>query len=132
MAHQMAPRDYLQWLYTNCWNNHFSPHLNNYGQTQQFCVVTLDQIDNQDSYGDDDPYWKAVSWAESGPQHTEAKLLEVLPDMIIECYQTYHEFPRDIYLFTFQAPCAACIIDLRNYIPDLVRDVTDRLRQMDL
>ena len=112
----MDHRKYLVWLYTNCYKNHFEKSCG--GDVQQFCVSTLDQITNTESYGMENPSWRAVSFEETSKEkdkirgasrHAEVAIAYKLPYMILEYYKTKQEFPKNIYLFSLNAPCLSCV-----------------------
>ena len=135
----MDHRSYLQWLYTNSWNNHFKA---SYGdETKQFCIATLDQIKDQSSYGTQMPSWKAVSFAESGkqvdqingkPKHAEVAIIYKLPDMILQYFTIENKFPENIYFFTLHAPCPSRARRLATMIDLTWACVKSRFTEQDM
>ena len=128
---------YLQWIYTNCWMNHFQ---NNYEGKDQFCVVTLDQIDDQKSYGRHVPFWKAVSFAESGkdddqmsgkPKYAELAIIYSLPEMLLQYYSICHKFPHNIYIFALHAPCDSVATRIATMMTLMWNVVKSRLAAQD-
>ena len=137
----MDHKRYLQWLYTNCWMNHFNKSYET--NKAQFCVATLEQVLDQTNYGTEDCSWKAVSFIESGkeidkisgkPKHAEVAIVYKLPDMIIEYYKLHHDFPKNIYMFILHAPCissATRLATMMYFDHGLWIAVGSQLRELD-
>ena len=133
----MDHKQYLQWIYTNCWKNHFKDH---YESNSQFCVTTLDQIEDQSKYGRHVPFWKAVSFSESGkendamsgkPKHAELAIIYSLPEMILQYFTICNEFPQNIYIFSLHAPCYSVAMRIASMVTLMWTVVKTRLAAQD-
>ena len=134
----MDHREYMQWLYTNGWNNHFRT---SYEGRKQFCIATLDQLKDQSGYGTQTPSWKAVSFAESGkevdlingkPKHAEVAIIYKLPDMILQYYTIENKIPENIFIFTLHAPCPSCATRVATMISLTWACVKSRFTEQDV
>ena len=134
---RMDHKQYLQWMYTNCWMNHFQNH---YECQNQFCIASLDQIEDQTSYGRHIPFWKAVSFAESGkesdgmsnkPKYAELAIIYSLPEMLLQYFTIRNEFPKNIYIFTLHIPCDSVATRIATMMTLMWNVVKSRLAAQD-